>query len=87
MDAVIVYLLPLIVGAALLPAWIILALFLLLRRGRHSQGAGLCGRGDDGAPRTGYSLRLCLRYGCGVVLNNNKLHADMGSADAHAVIR
>jgi len=33
MDAVIVYLLPLIVGAALLPAWIILALFLLRGEG------------------------------------------------------
>jgi len=33
MDAVIVYLLPLIVGAALLPAWIIIALFLLRGEG------------------------------------------------------
>ena len=33
MGAVIVYLLPLIVGAALLPAWIILALFLLRGEG------------------------------------------------------
>ena len=33
MDAVIVYLLPLIVGAALLPTWIILALFLLRGEG------------------------------------------------------
>jgi hypothetical protein len=33
MDTVIVYLLPLIVGAALLPAWIILALFLLRGEG------------------------------------------------------
>ena len=33
MDAVIIYLLPLIVGAALLPAWIILALFLLRGEG------------------------------------------------------
>ena len=33
MDAVIVYLLPLVVGAALLPTWIILALFLLRGEG------------------------------------------------------
>jgi|APFre7841882724_1041349.scaffolds.fasta_scaffold30139_2 hypothetical protein len=33
MDAVIVYLLPLIVGAALLPAWIIITLFLLRGEG------------------------------------------------------
>ena len=33
MDTVIVYLLPLVIGAALLPAWIILALFLLRGEG------------------------------------------------------
>ena len=61
MGAVIVSLLPLIVGAALLPVWIIMALFLLRGKGGLLEGGGLCRRGNDGARGSGRCLWLRLQ--------------------------